>query len=249
MSESVQSSEAKSQDQSTSVYLGNLPWATTEGEISDTASHYGSIAVRSATDSTGRPLGFAHIDFPSTEAAQSFMSAVENGEVRFGDRVQRVDFARRHRPVESRKDERPLSQPSKTLYLANLLYSTDESDIREVMEPFGEITRVTIAYDADRVPRGFAHVQFASQEAASEVVKHTPLFCAGRRLRIDFAPDRRPGQVGKHPPSHKLYFYDYYGEESELREAFMNIEHRILSFHFCETPLSWCIPLVANMFL
>ncbi|KAF9007064.1 hypothetical protein BDQ17DRAFT_1540116 [Cyathus striatus] len=52
------------------------------------------------------------------------------------------------------------SEPTETLFIANLPYNATERDIREVFSPFGKIKEIKIPLDKYGESRGFGHVRF-----------------------------------------------------------------------------------------
>ncbi|HEY8346764.1 MAG TPA: RNA-binding protein [Symbiobacteriaceae bacterium] len=77
----------------TILYVGNLPWATTEQELVDWVSPYARvISARIITDrETGRSRGFAFVEVPAEEAPRAIEAL--NGTI-FGGRVVTVAESR-----------------------------------------------------------------------------------------------------------------------------------------------------------
>lgn len=50
-----------------------------------------------------------------------------------------------------------------------------------------------------------------------------------RQVRMDFAP---PKNDVVSEPNHKLYFYDYHGDEAGIRAAFQDLERDVVAIHF-----------------
>ena len=77
-----------------SVFVGNLPWTATEDDLKWLFEDCGEIAsARIATDrETGKPRGFGHVDFSSTEAVDKAM--LKAGADLYGRPI-RVDFGGR----------------------------------------------------------------------------------------------------------------------------------------------------------
>jgi RNA recognition motif-containing protein len=76
----------------TSIYVGNLPWSTTEEELSDMfASHGPVLSVKIITDrDTGRSRGFAFVEM-EREFAQKAISSLDG--TPFGGRNLKVNEA------------------------------------------------------------------------------------------------------------------------------------------------------------
>ncbi len=81
------------------LFVGNLPFSATEGEIRNLFQEYGEVErVSIITDrDTGKPRGFAFVEMPQEEDAEKAVAAL-NGK-RFGGRTLNVNEAR---PKEAR---------------------------------------------------------------------------------------------------------------------------------------------------
>jgi len=76
---------------STSVFVGNLAYSTTEDDLRDLFESCGEIKeVRIARDQDGRARGFAHIDF---ESSSSVGQAIQKAGTELSGRSIRVDFS------------------------------------------------------------------------------------------------------------------------------------------------------------
>jgi len=59
----------------------------------------------------------------------------------------------------------------KNLFVGNMSLQTTENDLRQLFEPFGEVSRVSIITDRDTGrPRGFAFVEMARDEDAAKAI-------------------------------------------------------------------------------
>ncbi len=78
------------------------------------------------------------------------------------------------------------------IYVGNLPFNATETDIRELFEPFGEVTSVSLITDRETGrPRGFGFVEMASSSegnAAIEALNGREI--SGRSLRINEARPR-----------------------------------------------------------
>ena len=63
---------------STKIYVGNLPWRTTDQQLNDLFSAHGDVlSVRIISDrDTGRSRGFAFVTMTTADGAQSAISAL-----------------------------------------------------------------------------------------------------------------------------------------------------------------------------
>jgi RNA recognition motif-containing protein len=87
--------EAEHQDNplSKKLYVGNIPFSTTEAELRDLFGRHGSVeSVKVITDrETGRPRGFAFVEMAEGGAAQDAIRALDGTD--FGGRTIKVNEA------------------------------------------------------------------------------------------------------------------------------------------------------------
>ncbi len=70
---------------STNIYVGNLPFSSTEAQVHDLFSTYGPVeAVKLITDrDTGRPRGFGFVEMSESDDAAAAIQALDKQD--FGD--------------------------------------------------------------------------------------------------------------------------------------------------------------------
>ena len=75
------------------LYVGNLPFSTTEDELRELFEQYGSTeSVAVITDrETGRSRGFGFVEYEDATSAEAAVSALDGKD--FGDRSLRVNEA------------------------------------------------------------------------------------------------------------------------------------------------------------
>lgn len=85
---------------SKTLFVGNLPFNTTEGEIHNLFSQYGSvISVKLIADrETGRPRGFGFVEMEAAEAAAAISALNETD---FNGRPLRVNEAQERAPRDN----------------------------------------------------------------------------------------------------------------------------------------------------
>jgi RNA recognition motif-containing protein len=78
----------------TTIYVGNLPFSSTQAEISDLFGKYGTVnSVNVISDKeTGRPRGFAFVEMADPDAAIKAIESLNGTEL--GGRSLRVNEAR-----------------------------------------------------------------------------------------------------------------------------------------------------------
>jgi RNA recognition motif-containing protein len=72
-----------------------------------------------------------------------------------------------------------------SIFIGNLSFKTNEDGIKNVFEDCGKIIDIRIAKTAEGRPRGFAHVDFDSNDAVENALEKTGYKLDGRELRID----------------------------------------------------------------
>ncbi|XP_065625994.1 nucleolin 2-like, partial [Quercus suber] len=85
---------------------------------------------------------------------------------------------------------------SKTLFVGNLSFNVEQTDVENFFKDAGEIVDVRFASDADGRFKGFGHVEFATVEAAQKAVSLNGQDLLGRAVKLDFARER--GQYTPH---------------------------------------------------
>ena len=84
------------------LFVGNLPFSTTEAELTEAFAQYGEIVeVRIISDRfTGRSKGIAFVEYTTEEAATAAIEGLNNSTL--GDRQIFVSIARPPKPREDR---------------------------------------------------------------------------------------------------------------------------------------------------
>lgn len=82
--------------------------------------------------------------------------------------------------------------PQNKIFIGNLSFNLDKSDLTELFEQFGTITEVVIPTNRDNGrPRGFAFVTFETQEAAQNSLTFDNKEVDGRNIAVKIAQDKR----------------------------------------------------------
>lgn len=176
------------------LFVGGLHNGTTEKELRDVLSA-NSITAKSVTFllDNGRSRGFAFIE-PSTKA--EVLAALElDGTIVLRGRRLRINEAH---PLEEEHikrggRERPIPELSTRVYLCNLPYSCDATDVRALLSE-NDLTPVDVFLLTDKATgksRGAGFVEFSSlDDAARTIGALNGVDYRGRRLVVHPAAPR-----------------------------------------------------------
>ncbi|KAF8622602.1 hypothetical protein AX15_006862 [Amanita polypyramis BW_CC] len=181
----TQPSEAQTRRPIRTLFIGNIPSTVGTSDLNEMFEPFGKLAgVRIKYDLEGRHAGYAHIDFHSVEDATTVYQSGQEEPFFLVDRALTVDYARRPFKHVVRNDA-PRAPPSKTLFVGNLPYSTDVSQVQELFAQFGRVLNVRL-----NSKNGFAHIDFMEEGdavAAFRNAEENPFSMDGRVLKIDYA--------------------------------------------------------------
>lgn len=144
--------ELASNQDSSSLFVGDLPRTIDENDILDIFSKYGTVieVIVKRSKLNGLPLGYGFVKMGSHDEAQEAMQALNNSVQ--GGRFIRVGWARRN---------------SSCLYIENICSSVTEEELRAAFSAFGELdeAKTTLEPGTDGA-MGTATVHFMTRVAA-----------------------------------------------------------------------------------
>ena len=110
-----------------------------------------------------------------------------------------VDFSKPKGESTPRQDRQKVygdgtSEPSETLFVANLPFDASEDVVGEEFAKHGNVLGVRLPTDRDTgAPKGFGYVQFGSVEESKEAfAKMSGAVIMGRPIRLDYSAPRPP---------------------------------------------------------
>uniref|UniRef100_A0A7R9Z590 RNA-binding protein n=1 Tax=Chlamydomonas euryale TaxID=1486919 RepID=A0A7R9Z590_9CHLO len=134
--------------------------------------------------------------YASHDSGRRSYSREQRGRDREVDHSHSYSLERARDSDERRSRHKPA--PSPTVYLKNLPPEYEEHDIQRILAPFPNIVAIRLSRDRiSQQSRGFAFVDFASENDAARLVEHAdcePLFVGGARLTVEFSIDPAPGR-------------------------------------------------------
>ncbi len=133
------------------------------------------------------PCSFGFVTFETAEELEAACASV-NGSFWHGRRITCIP-----RSNESTRDRRRStmtpSEPTNQLFLGNIPYETTDAELNKLFDGIDNLKDVRVAVDRTTGwPRGFAHAEFTSADAAAEAKRRLEGATLGdREIRVDFA--------------------------------------------------------------
>ncbi|KAK3311202.1 uncharacterized protein B0T15DRAFT_520768 [Chaetomium strumarium] len=179
-----------------SVFVRNLVFEITEEHLQKAFAKYGEVeGVFIARDPRGMSKGYGFVHFKTQEAVDDACANV-NGSFWHGRRVTCIPRTQKKESPRSLRHRNSPSTPTAQLFIGNLPYETTDAELNRLFRSIDNITDVRVAVDRTTGwPRGFAHVDFKSVEAAMEAMKRLEGAKLGdRELKLDYAHGYRKGE-------------------------------------------------------
>ena len=85
------------------------------------------------------------------------------------------------------------------IFVASLPFSADDQDLREIFEPFGEVTSAKVIFDRDRNrSKGFGFVEMPNDDAAARAIEDLDgVEIEGKTIVVKKANPREEGARNK----------------------------------------------------
>lgn len=177
------------------VYVGNLPFSSTQRQIQDLFSDQGINVLNVAMpmnqnmidEVTGLPKskGFCFVDVESEEMIVSAVTAFND--MNMDGRSMRVNKLLPKEEVEERQNKREKNYTpdgQKKLYIGNLPFDASHDEIKDYFEQYGEVSDLYIPMRDDK-PRGFCFVTMDSESADKAMAELDGVDFLGRPLVVN----------------------------------------------------------------
>jgi len=188
------------------LFVNNLSYKTTDESMKKYFSKYGEIeSTKIVHDKeTGRPKGVGFCKFCDPSSAAEAIK--DNGNLFLDGRPITVSYSNDKKGSAKVKKsifkgDRNFQGEKFSIFIGNLSFKTNEDGIKNLFEDCGNIIDIRIAKTPEGRPRGFAHVDFDSNEAVENALEKTGYKLDGRELRIDRTtnkPNEKKGVFGEH---------------------------------------------------
>ncbi|KAJ2156113.1 Nucleolar protein 13 [Coemansia sp. RSA 552] len=218
--------ETKNRRSEWSVWIGNLPYTITKDELTEFFKPCdGEVTRINLPRKSGKSRGFAYVDF---DGPSSVSQALGLSEKYLGGRAVLIkdasDFNKTGMPSrvmstdaadgevkKPSKDWRSRNPPSPTLFIGNLSFDTQKSDLKELFRPFGELVGVRVATFEDNPEKckGFAYIDFKYTADATTAIKSPEVrSIGGRKARVEYAGEdaTRKGRPWESDPDAKFSY-------------------------------------------
>lgn len=198
------------------VIIRGLPFSATEDDVTNFFAEVGEIQrinLLRNYDGSSKGLGF--------------VTFVENSSVCYAEDLNASDFGGRQvfieqtKPKEQRnfnqgrdwnrgndrenkqythEGDRPARQHSNeecTVFVGNLSFNTEVDKLWDLFGPCGNIKDVRLGKKPDGTSKGFAHIEFDSEEAAQKAMGMAGRKLDGRQLNVDSSTKKSDGAGGR----------------------------------------------------
>lgn len=204
------------------VFVGNLPFDTTDDHLKELFSSVGSVELVSIpiNKETGQPRGFAFVDLGSKEEVKAAIDNLAGSE--FGGRTLRVNASLPK--DEARKQAEKTDEGAQKIYVGNLPFDATRKDVEDLFTKYGNVRDVYLPMNREtKRPRGFAFVTLDEETAGQAIDETNGMEFLGRPLVVSLPLP--PGEKGARKPREarqKLYIgnLSFYTVAHTLREVF-----------------------------
>ncbi|XP_051126998.1 phragmoplastin interacting protein 1 isoform X2 [Andrographis paniculata] len=202
--EACPNTERKELEPSTKVYVGGIPYYSTEDDIRSYFESCGSITDVDCMEfpDTGKFRGIAIVSF-KTEAAAKRALALDGSDM--GGlflKIQPFKSSSRAAPKSSNFFPAVVDGYNR-IYIGNLSWDVSEADLRKL---FSDCTITSIRFGEDKETgefKGYAHIDFADSLSLNMALKLDQTIVCGRPVRISCAVPPKKGTIPKSKPAPK----------------------------------------------
>jgi nucleolin len=173
------------------LYVGSLPFEAKEDEIKEYFSEYGEIASIKMLQRNGKYSGRSFVVFKNVKDADKAVEA--NGKEFKG----RALIVRKAANFPSEKESKPAAISPTRVFVVNIAFDATEEKIREFFAKCGDIKEVKMINKANGTFRGFAFVEFESEESAKKAIGLSGKELDGREIKVSQAETKRDKSSGR----------------------------------------------------
>ncbi|KRX11111.1 hypothetical protein PPERSA_05220 [Pseudocohnilembus persalinus] len=173
------------------LYVKNLNFDTTEKALEKhfSEANVGDLrSVKIVKTKEGLSSGYGFIEFKNQESIMKCLKKLQNSLL--DDHMLKLSISKQkeNKNNENKRKQKKDFEISNKLVVRNLAFESTKKEIRELFKNYGEIKSVRLPQKMNGQHRGFAFVEFVSQEEAKNAyvsLGQTHLY--GRKLVIEYA--------------------------------------------------------------
>lgn len=179
------------------LFVRNLSFKTTEESLANFFMKFGDVEVaRILTDkSTGKSRGIAFVKFYEKKAAYAAMKSKDD--LNLDSRQLQIRYSNDKSYQSSQasaSDKKPSYQGDRhSIFVGNLSFKCNENSIRKHFSSCGNVVDIRLAKRDDGKLKGFAHVDFDSEEGVQKALELNGKELDGRPLKIDVSTPKQGG--------------------------------------------------------
>ena len=179
------------------LFVRNLSFKTTEESLANFFMKFGDVEVaRILTDkSTGKSRGIAFVKFYEKKAAYAAMKSKDD--LNLDSRQLQIRYSNDKSYQSSQasaSDKKPSYQGDRhSIFVGNLSFKSNENSIRKHFSSCGNVVDIRLAKRDDGKLKGFAHVDFDSEEGVQKALELNGKELDGRPLKIDVSTPKQGG--------------------------------------------------------
>lgn len=176
----------------TKIYIGNMPFDTTEDALKELFSEYGTVhdSYIPTDRETGRSRGFGFITMEKDEA-NAAMEKLEGFVYDGRELIVNESVPKGSQPKTPRRKVSRNQDNMRRLYVGNLSFDADDEILMDLFTEFGNVKEIFMPTwpDTGR-PKGFAFVTMEAEAADRALEETDGLEFLGRNIRVNEAAKR-----------------------------------------------------------
>lgn len=146
------------------TFISNLAKTIDERSLLETMAQFGKvISVKISSDERGVSRGYGFVQFGSEQEASEAINKL-NGMTLEGQTIKVAPYKSKIQRVQDKE------QNFKNIFIKGLPPTFTDDDLKNLFEPFGKISRLTVRKTEAGVAKGFGFVEYEQHESAAEAV-------------------------------------------------------------------------------
>lgn len=173
------------------VFISGLSYESTEESLKNFFKDCGDIQELKLPkyQDSNRNIGYCHMTFEEEEAAQNALKL--KGHTLDG-RYQDIELAKGARTYTNETDIDSIT--SRTIFVKNQPYTTNEDEVGDLFKSCGEILGVRLVYNPQQGHfKGFGYIDFKSVNGAKNAMGFNGKLFKGRSIKVDSEAEKPKG--------------------------------------------------------